>query len=66
MRFINTILTLITIIGGFNWFLLAVFDFNIVHEIFKFSSVWEKVIYVVIGLSSLYCLSLIKMIYKSK
>ena len=66
MRFLNTVFMFLTIIGGFNWFTSAVFNFNIITSIFSSSVVWQKVAYVVIGLASLYCLSLLKKIYKHK
>ncbi|WP_116963246.1 DUF378 domain-containing protein [Fastidiosibacter lacustris] len=66
MRFINTVLMLLTIIGGFNWFTFAVFNFNIIATIFSNSAVGQKIVYVIVGLSALYCLSLIKVVYKSK
>ena len=57
---------LITVIGGFNWFLIAVFDFNVIHALLKQSFIAEKVFYVVVGLSSLYCLRLLKIIYHAR
>ncbi|WP_100551119.1 DUF378 domain-containing protein [Caedibacter taeniospiralis] len=66
MRFLNTLALLLTIIGGFNWFISAVFNFNLITSVFSDSATWQKVTYVVIGLSSLYCLSLLKQIYTTK
>lgn len=66
MKFINVVLLFITILGGFNWFLVTVFDFNIVNQIFNQFPVLEKVLYVVIGLAALYCLRLLPIVYKRK
>ena len=66
MRFLNTLLMLLTIIGGFNWFTSSVFNFNIITSVFHSSPTWQKIAYVIIGLASLYCLSLLKQIYNTK
>ena len=66
MKIFNVLLMLITIIGGFNWFLIAVFDFNLVHALLKQSFISEKVFYVIVGLASLYCLRLLKTIYNAR
>ena len=66
MRFINTLLLLITITGAFNWFLVSVFGFNIVSSIFSGSTIAEKIAYVVMGLSAIYSLTAVKVIYKAK
>ena len=66
MRFINTLLLLITIIGAFNWFLFSVFGFNLVTSIFGGSAMTEKIVYVVVGLSAIYSLTALKVIYKTK
>jgi len=64
MKFVNTLLLLLTIIGGFNWFLLEVFGFDLVRVVIA-PYMLEKAAYVIIGLSSLYSLSLLKKVYKS-
>lgn len=47
---------LLTIVGGLNWGLVGLFDFNLVAAIFGESSAITRLIYVVVGLSALYSL----------
>jgi uncharacterized membrane protein YuzA (DUF378 family) len=44
----------LTIIGGLNWGLVGLFDFDLVAAIFGAASVVSKVVYVLIGLGALY------------
>lgn len=66
MRFFNVLFMLITIIGSFNWFMIGVFDINLIHSLLKQSLMTEKVCYVIVGLASLYCLRLLKIIYHAR
>lgn len=54
----NNILYLITvillIIGGLNWGLIGLFQFNLVETLFGFSPVIARLIYIVVGLSAIY------------
>ena len=50
-----TIITLIlVIVGGLNWGLVGLFDFNLVAAIFGAGSVLARIVYVLVGLSALY------------
>ena len=49
-------LTLV-IIGAVNWGLIGFFNFNLVEAIFGFTWI-ARVIYALVGLSGLYCLTL--------
>lgn len=46
----------LVIIGGLNWGLVGLFDFNLVAELFGEESALSTIIYVLVGLSALYLL----------
>lgn len=53
-----TALTLV-IIGAINWGLIGFFQFDLVATLFGGMGAWlSRVIYAIVGLSGLYCLSL--------
>lgn len=43
----------ITIIGGINWGLIGLLDFNLVEAIFGVSSIISRIIYSLVGLTSM-------------
>ncbi len=45
---------ILTIIGGINWGLVGLFDFNLVDELFGVGSAMSRIIYVLVGLSAAY------------
>ena len=50
----NKVLLCIMIIGGLNWGLVGLFNFNLVGWIFGGAlSIWSRIIYVVVGVASL-------------
>jgi uncharacterized membrane protein YuzA (DUF378 family) len=49
---------LLLIIGGINWALVGLFEFDLVAALFGEMSMISRVIYVVVGLSALYSLYL--------
>lgn len=46
---------ILTIIGGLNWGLIGVFDFNLVTFLFG-ASILTPITYIIIGLASLFCI----------
>lgn len=48
----------LTIIGGLNWGLIGVFDFNLVSSIFGVATLVTRAIYTLVGLSALYTIYL--------
>ncbi len=48
----------LTIIGGLNWGLIGVFDFNLVSALFGVMTAITRIVYIVVGLSSLYTIYL--------
>jgi hypothetical protein len=47
---------LLTVIGGLNWGLVGLLNFNLVSTLFGVGTTLEMLVYVVVGLSSLYLL----------
>jgi uncharacterized protein len=43
------------VVGGINWGLVGVFDFDLVAAIFGDGSAAARVVYTLVGLSALYC-----------
>ena len=43
-----------TIIGGINWLLVGIFDFNLVTWLFQEGSVPTRIIYIFIGICALF------------
>ena len=54
MKALNLITLILTIIGGLNWGLIALADFNLVSALFGTDSTLTNIVYAVVGLSSLY------------
>lgn len=48
---------ILLLIGGLNWGLVGIFNFNLVSAIFGDMSAISRIIYIVVGLSALYLLS---------
>lgn len=53
MTIFQKVLLCLTIIGGINWGLIGLFNFNLVTFLFQEGSVVTRIIYVVIALASL-------------
>ena len=54
----KTALTLV-IIGALNWLLVGVFKFDLVAAIFGSMSTLARIVYALVGLAGLYCVSLL-------
>lgn len=46
--------TVLAIIGGLNWGLVGLFNFNLVHVLFGTVEWLERLIYVVVGIAAVY------------
>lgn len=44
---------ILTIIGGLNWGLIGLFNFNLVTFIFGIDTLWTKIVYILVGLGAL-------------
>ncbi len=58
MKIVNIIALLLVIIGGINWGLVGLFEFNLVDFLFGSGSVLARIVYILVGISSLWCISL--------
>ena len=54
MKALNLITLIIIIVGGINWGLVGLFDWNLVSAIFSFSPILLKIVYIIVGLSGLW------------
>ena len=52
--FLDWLTLVLVIIGGLNWGLVGIFDFNLVSFIFGFVPSLVRVIYTLVGVSALY------------
>lgn len=56
---LDRIALLLTIIGGINWGLIGIFQFDLVAFIFGGqAAVMSRIIYVLVGISAIWCISL--------
>lgn len=56
---IQKILLVITIIGGINWLLIGIFDFNLVSYIFMENEVASRIVYSIVGICSVVNIALL-------
>ena len=59
MKIIDKIALVLIIIGAVNWGLIGIFNFNLVETIFGGFSVLSRIIYILVGISGLWCIRLI-------
>ncbi len=56
MRTLDGIVALLLIVGGLNWGLVGVFNFDLVAAIFGMGSVLSRLVYAIVGLCAVYWL----------
>lgn len=67
MKALDTIALILLIVGGLNWLLVGLFEFDLVATLFGGQdAIIAKVVYVLVGLSALYCLKFIGLINASR
>jgi uncharacterized membrane protein YuzA (DUF378 family) len=54
MRTINRVTLLLVIVGGINWGLVGLLDFDLVATLFGEMSALSRIVYVLVGLSALW------------
>jgi uncharacterized membrane protein YuzA (DUF378 family) len=54
MKALNLTTLLLVIVGGLNWGLVGLFDFNLVAALFGVDSALTNLVYVLVGLSAIY------------
>lgn len=56
MKNIKIITLLLVVIGAFNWGLIGIFNFDLVATIFGDMSIFSRLIYSLVGISSIFVL----------
>jgi uncharacterized membrane protein YuzA (DUF378 family) len=51
---VDLIALILVIIGGLNWGLVGLFDYNLVDAIFGVGSTLSRIVYIIVGLAALY------------
>lgn len=59
-KMINTIALIFVIVGALNWGLVGIFGFDLVAAIFGPMSILSRIVYILVGISGIYCLKLLK------
>ena len=59
MKIVNSIALILVIIGGLNWGLVGLFNFNLVDSIFGTMSIISRIIYSLVGISGLWGIKLL-------
>ena len=54
MRALNIITQVLLIVGGLNWLLVGLLDFNLVTALFGDMSPLSRIVYALVGLSAIY------------
>lgn len=54
MKILKIIAIILVIIGGLNWGLVGLFNFDLVAAIFGFMSSLSRIVYTLVGLSAIY------------
>ena len=60
MKTLNAVALILVIVGGLNWGLVGLFDFNLVAALFGTDSWFSDLIYILVGLAAIYCLALLR------
>ena len=53
---VNWIARILLVIGGLNWGLVGLFDFDLVATLFGHMSMLSKIVYVLVGIAAVYLL----------
>ena len=54
MKALNLITLILVIVGGLNWGLVGMFDFDLVAALFGDGSALSRIVYVLVGLSAIW------------
>jgi uncharacterized membrane protein YuzA (DUF378 family) len=57
MRILDRIAFILVLIGAINWGLIGFFQFDLVSVLFGDMSTFSRIVYGLVGISGLYCLS---------
>ncbi len=59
MKIVNYVADLLVIVGGINWGLVGLIDFNLVEKIFSDGTI-TRIVYILIGVSAIYSIALLR------
>lgn len=59
MPALNVIALVVVIVGGLNWGLVGLLDFDLVAALFGAGSALARIVYLAVGISALYALTLL-------
>ena len=54
MKFMNILTLILLIVGGLNWGLVGLFDFDLVSALFGPDSALARLVYILVGLSAVW------------
>ncbi|MFP4106200.1 MAG: DUF378 domain-containing protein [Phycisphaerae bacterium] len=54
LRVVDLIALILVIVGGLNWGLVGLFDFNLVAAIFGPMTLLSRIVYVLVGIAAIY------------
>ena len=60
MKALNAIALVLIIVGGINWGLVGLLDFNLVSALFGVDTWLSNLVYILVGLAALYAIVLFK------
>lgn len=60
LKTLDLVSLVLVIVGGLNWALVGVFNFNLVSAIFGDMSAISRIVYTLVGLSAIYLLTQLK------
>jgi hypothetical protein len=60
MKTLKIISIILLIVGGLNWGLVGIFNFDLVAAIFGVMSVLSRIIYILVGLAAIYLIIISK------
>jgi len=59
MKIVNIVALLLLVIGGLNWGLIGLFEFNLVDFLFGVGSILSRIVYILVGISAVWCVGLL-------
>ena len=59
LTIIDTIALILLIVGGLNWGSIGIFGFNFVHALFGAGSILTNIVFILVGISALWCITLL-------
>ncbi len=60
MKTLNLVAFILTIVGAVNWGLVGIANLDLVATLFGAGSALSQIVYILVGVSGLYCITLFK------